>query len=84
MEKDEQFVRWKARSEALKERVEVNEKYLKILAEAERKLEPKVISYSEMAKKGEKLQLEFEAEEQWKPSLNLGRQQKTNCECRIF
>lgn len=66
-------MRWKARSEALKERVEVNEKYLKILAEAERKLEPKVISYSEMAKKGEKLQLEFEAEEQWKPSLNLGR-----------
>lgn len=56
MEKDEQFVRWKARSEALKDRVQVNQKYLKTLEDIERKLSPKLASYREATKNGEKLQ----------------------------
>lgn len=56
MEKDEQFVRWKARSEALKDRVQVNQKYLKTLEDVERKLQPKLASYREATQNGEKLQ----------------------------
>lgn len=56
MEKDEQFVRWKARSEALKDRVQVNQKYLKTLEDIERKLSPKLASYREATQNGEKLQ----------------------------
>ena len=33
MEKDEEFMRWKARSEALKDRIHINQAYLQVLTD---------------------------------------------------
>lgn len=59
MEQDEEFMRWKARSEALKDRVHVNEQYLKVLGDTKQKLQSKVGPYLEVSKNGEKLKAEF-------------------------
>lgn len=45
-------MRWKARSEALKDRVHINEQYLKFLTDTEQKLQPKVRAYEEINKSG--------------------------------
>lgn len=84
MEKDEQFMRWKARSQALKDRISINEKYLKVMNDAELKLQPKIGSYSEVCKNGERLKNQFDGHQQWSPSINMGKQNKSNCECSIF
>ena len=41
MERDEEFMRWKARSEALKDRLNLNKEYLQMLNNINAKLSPK-------------------------------------------
>jgi len=45
-------MRWKARSEALKDRITINERYLRVLGETEQKLQPKISSYGEVCRNG--------------------------------
>lgn len=84
MEKDEEFMRWKARSEALKDRIQINESYLKVLNDTEQKLSSKISSYTQKISSGENLKGEFENIEKWTPAINIGKEHKNNCECRLF
>ncbi len=45
-------MRWKARSEALKDRIQINQSYLQVLNDTESKLIPKANMYNEKIASG--------------------------------
>lgn len=77
-------MRWKARSEALKDRIHINQSYLQVLNETEQKLAPKIAMYNEKITSGQTLKSEFENFDKWSPTINLGQEHKSNCECTLF
>lgn len=53
-------MRWKAKSQALKDRIKINQSYLQVLINTEKKINPKINIYNEKIKSGITLKNQME------------------------
>lgn len=81
IQKDEDFMRWKARCEALKDRVDINKQYAAVLDKMESKLKDKPIKYDQQMKILEDSADDLAKNVQWAPVINVGKEANGSCFC---
>ena len=86
MEKDDEFMRWQARSDALEERIKFNQHYVRVMQRFRDQLKDKDLKYEKKSTEIEHTCQKIEENQQHSlaPVVNLGKEVGSGCNLSLI